>query len=165
MKIVKPRAIGAGSKLAVVSPASTPKAELVAAGVARLEGLGYRVQVFPHALDRGPLYYAGTVAERVGDLHAAFADESVDGIVCTRGGWGSAELLPFLDSELIRANPKVFVGYSDQTSVQTWLRNECGLVSFYGPMVAADFSRADGAEMGSWNTALGGASTWVVGAR
>ena len=147
----------------MVSPASTPKAELVAAGVSRLESLGYEAVVFPHALDKGPLYYAGTVAERVSDLHAAFLDPSIDGIVCTRGGWGSAELLPRLDAGLIRANPKVFVGYSDQTSLQTWLWDECGLGSFYGPMVAADFSRADGAEMRSWEAALGGASGWGVG--
>ena len=95
MKVVKPRAIRPGATLGVVSPASTPKAELVAVGVARLEGLaGYRVRVFPRALDRGPLYYAGSLADRVGDLHAAFADDGIDGIVCTRGGWGSAELLP-----------------------------------------------------------------------
>ncbi len=163
MRII-PKAIRAGARLAVVSPASTPKGELVAAGVSRLESLGYEVRVFPHALDKGPLYYAGTVAERVGDLHAAFADERVDGIVCTRGGWGSAELLPYLDAGLIQGNPKVFVGYSDQTSLQTWLWNECGLGSFYGPMVAADFSRPDGAEMRSWEAALGGSSGWSVGA-
>jgi muramoyltetrapeptide carboxypeptidase len=162
MKQVRPRALKKGSVLGVVSPASTPKAELVAAGVARLEGLGYGVKVFPHALDKGPLYYAGTVEERVADLHAAFADETVDGIVCTRGGWGSAELLPFLDEELIRANAKAFIGYSDQTGLQTWLWNECGLGSFYGPMVAADFSRADATELTSWQAALGGASSWSV---
>ena len=163
MKILKPRAIRPGAMLAVVSPASTPKRELVAAGVARLEGLGYRVKMFPHALDRGPLYYAGRVEDRVSDLHAAFADEAIDGIVCTRGGWGSAELLPYLDAELIRAHPKVFVGYSDQSSVQTWLWNEFGLGSFYGPMVAADFSRADGAEMFSFQAALGEEAGWSLG--
>ncbi|ADW69840.1 S66 peptidase family protein [Granulicella tundricola] len=162
--MIKPKALKKGSLLAVVSPASTPKAELVAAGVARLEGLGYRVRVSAHALDKGPLYYAGTVEDRLADLHAAFADPEVDGIVCARGGWGSAELLPGLDKELIRTNPKVFVGYSDLTSFQTWLWNEIGLVSFYAPMVAADFSRLDAAEMGSWESALGGAEEWSVGA-
>ncbi len=86
--------------------------------MARLQGLGYRTTVGAHALDSGPLYYAGTAMDRVADLHAAFADPTVDGILCTRGGWGSAELLPLLDAELIRANPKVFVGYSDVTSLQ-----------------------------------------------
>jgi muramoyltetrapeptide carboxypeptidase len=97
----------------------------VAAGVERLRRLGYVVTVFPHALDRGPLYYAGTSAERASDLNAAFADPAIDGILCTRGGWGSAEILPLLDAELIRANPKAFIGYSDQSSIHTWPRPTC----------------------------------------
>jgi hypothetical protein len=71
-------------------------------GVERLRAFGYEPVVMPHALARGPLYYAGTAEERVADLHAAFADKSIDGVICTRGGWGSAELLPLLDAELVR---------------------------------------------------------------
>ena len=78
----------------MVSPASAAKAELVQAGIERLQALGYKTVLMPHALDRGPLYYAGTAEERLADLHAAFADPAIDGIICTRGGWGSAELLP-----------------------------------------------------------------------
>jgi muramoyltetrapeptide carboxypeptidase len=148
----------------VVSPASAAKAELVRAGMERLEGLGYRTKLMPHALDRGPLYYAGTAEARAGDLMAAFADPAIDGIVCTRGGWGSAELLPLLDAGVVRANPKAFVGYSDHTSIHTWLARECGLVTFYGPMVAADFARADGFDEFSWGSALGGDPAWLVGA-
>ena len=83
---VKPAALRAGSTLAVVSPASATKPELVQAGLDALHELGYRTKLMPHALDCGPLYYAGTVEQRVGDLHAAFADAAIDGIVCTRGG-------------------------------------------------------------------------------
>ena len=161
--LIKPRALRRGAKLAVVSPASTPKPELVAKGVAALQASGYQVQVSPHTLMRGPLYYAGTLAQRVADLHAAFADEAIHGIVCTRGGWGSAELLPHLDRSLIRAHPKPFLGYSDHTSLHIWLRNEANLVSFQAPMVAADFSRADGVDMASWNHALRGAAGWSLG--
>jgi muramoyltetrapeptide carboxypeptidase len=120
--------------------------------------------VMPHALDRGPLYYAGRAEERAADLMAAFADPEVDGILCTRGGWGSAELLTLLDAEVIRANPKVFVGYSDHTSLHSWMAREAGLVTFYGPMVAADFARADGFDELSWGSATGGDSAWSIGA-
>lgn len=150
--------------LAVVSPASAAKAELVQAGIARLQELGYTTVLMPHALTRGPLYYAGTVEERVGDLMTAFADPAIDGIICTRGGWGSAELLPHLDVELIRANPKVFIGYSDHTSLHVWLERECGLTTFYGPMVAADFARVDGVDLASWQHALSGNAAWTLGA-
>jgi muramoyltetrapeptide carboxypeptidase len=161
--IIKPAALKSGARLAVVSPASAAKAEKVQAGVECLEGLGYAVVVMPHALDRGPIYYAGTAEQRAGDLHAAFADAKIDGIICTRGGWGSAELLPWLDAELVRANPKVFVGYSDHTSLHIWMARETGLVTFYGPMVAADFSRRDGFDAASWGHAMSGDAGWSLG--
>ncbi len=108
----------------------------------------------PHALSRGPLYYAGTTEQRLADLHAAFADPEIEGVLCTRGGWGSAELLPLLDRALIRANPKVFVGYSDHTSLHTWLWQEGGMTTFYAPMVAADWSHPHGADLPSWGAAM-----------
>lgn len=160
----KPRGLGASTTLAVVSPASTPKTELVEAGVAHLNRLGYRTVVGEHALDNGPLYYAGRIEERVRDLHAAFADPAIDGVICTRGGWGSAELLPYLDAALIRANAKPFIGYSDHTSIHTWLHNEAGVVTFYGPMVAADFSReGTGVDGASWRHCFEGDESWSVG--
>ncbi len=160
---MKPKGLRAGATLAVLSPASTPKAELVHRGMERLQELGYKVRLSPRALDSGPLYYAGTLEQRLGDLHAAFADPAIDGIVCTRGGWGSAELLPHLDAALVRANPKVFVGYSDHSSLHSWFRNEAGLVTFYAPMVAADFARDEGVDLASWKHALEGDSDWSLG--
>lgn len=146
----------AGARVAVVSPASAARPELIAKGVEHLKASGYQPVVMPHALKRGPLYYAGTAQERASDLHAAFADPSIEGVICTRGGWGSAELLPLLDAGLIRTHAKAFIGYSDHTSLQTWLLQECGLMTFYAPMVAADWSREDGASRPSWDAAMAG---------
>ena len=162
-ELIKPRALKPGSRLAIVSPASAAKAELVHAGMERMRAMGYEPALMPHALARGPLYYAGDVKQRAEDLHAAFADKSIDGIVCTRGGWGSAELLPLLDAELIRKNAKVFVGYSDHTSLHVWMRKFVGMVTFHGPMCAADWSKADGVDVLSWNAALSSCETWAVG--
>ena len=159
----KPRAIKPGATLAVVSPASIPRPELVEAGCEALEQLGYRTRLSPHALDRGPLYYAGKLEDRLADLHAAFADPTIDAILCTRGGWGSAELLPHLDKALIMANPKPFLGYSDQTSLHLWLQREANLVSFQAPMVAADFSRPDGPDLASLHCALVATEPWSLG--
>jgi muramoyltetrapeptide carboxypeptidase len=161
--LIKPRALKLGATLAVVSPASTPKPNLVERGVTHLHELGYKTVVGSHANDSGPLYYAGKLEDRLRDLHAAFADPAVDGIICTRGGWGSAELLPHLDAALIRANPKPFIGYSDHTSLHCWLHNEANLITFHGPMVAADFSREDGADAASWSHSLRGDSEWSLG--
>jgi muramoyltetrapeptide carboxypeptidase len=129
--------------------------------------LGYRTKLFPHALAKGPLNYAGTAAERAADLHAAFADLEVDAVLCTRGGWGCAELLPLLDVGLVRANAKPFLGYSDVTTLHLWLRNQVGLVSFQAPMVAADFSKdgVEPADLASWAAALEGSDCWTLGAQ
>jgi muramoyltetrapeptide carboxypeptidase len=160
---IKPRPLRPGSTLAILSPASTPKPELVHSGIAHLHSLGYKTHLGAHALDSGPLYYAGGLDYRLEDFHAAFADPAIDGVLCTRGGWGSAELLSHLDAALIRANPKVFVGYSDHTSLHCWLHNEANLVTFYGPMAAADFSRDDGVDIASWHHNFRGDSSWSLG--
>jgi muramoyltetrapeptide carboxypeptidase len=157
-------ALKQGSRIAIVSPASAAKPERVEAGRAALEAYGYDPIVMPHALDRGPLYYAGTAADRAADLHAAFADPTIDAILCTRGGWGSAELLPLLDPALLRANPKAFIGYSDHTSLHLYLWNECKLPSFYAPMAAADWSNPDGIHLRTWQSALHADAPWHVSA-
>jgi muramoyltetrapeptide carboxypeptidase len=161
--LIKPRGLRPAATLAILSPASAAKPELVQRGMAHLQRLGYKTVLGSHALDSGPLYYAGTLEDRLQDLHTAFADPDVDGIVCTRGGWGSAELLPHLDAALIRTNPKAFIGYSDHTSLHCWLHREANLVTFYGPMAAADFSRDDGPDLSSWQHSLTGDSAWSLG--
>src|SRR5271154_1759035 len=137
----RPKPLQRGARLAVGSPARGPKPEMVEAGLAALRLWGYEPVLFPHAMDRGPIYYAGTIEARVADLHAAFADKTIDGIIATRGGWGTAELLPHLDALLIRENAKPYIGYSDHSSLHVWFENEAGLVTFYAPMVASDFAR------------------------
>ncbi len=170
MSLTKPKAIRPGACFGIVSPASSVKADLVHAGIESLHRLGYKTKLSPHALARGPLYYAGTAEERASDLHAAFEDDFVDAVICTRGGWGAAELLPLLDAELVRRHPKAFLGYSDLTTLHLWLRNQAELVSFQAPMVAADFSKmvsgfeCDGVDLPSWRAALEGTGEWELGA-
>lgn len=159
----RPQALRPGATLAVVSPASAARPELLEAGLQSVRALGFETGVMPHARSSGPLYYAGTVEQRVQDLHAAFCDPLVDGILCTRGGWGSAELLPHLDRDLICAHPKPFIGYSDHTALHLWLQERCGLVTFYGPMVAADFARPDGVDQDSWAQSLCQSEPWKLG--
>jgi muramoyltetrapeptide carboxypeptidase len=163
-EVLRPR-LRDGSPVAVLSPASAAKPELVEKGIDRLLHYGYKPLLMPHALARGPLYYAGTAEQRLQDLHAAFADTEVEGLLCTRGGWGSAELLPRLDASITRANPKVFVGYSDHTSLHVWLWNELHMMTFYAPMVAADWSNMDGVHRATWHAAVEAKSKWSVGSQ
>jgi muramoyltetrapeptide carboxypeptidase len=79
-------------------------------------------------------YLAGTAQQRIEDLNAMFADAGIAGIFCIRGGYGSAQMLEGLDYDLIRRNPKVFLGYSDITALHTAIGRKTGLVTFHGPV-------------------------------
>jgi muramoyltetrapeptide carboxypeptidase len=150
------------SKVAIVSPASYPQAETLARGIEAIRELGYLPQLGPNALNKAGGYFAGTAPERLLDLHAAFADREVRAIVCSRGGYGSNYLLHGIDLDLIRANPKPLICYSDMTCMQTWLLDRIGLTSIHGPMAAADFSHKDGVDLVSFRAALAG-ELWSLG--
>jgi len=137
-QIIKPKALRPGSTIAVISPAgATPDTEAFTQGVTLLEQAGYRVKLMPNAQNKR-LYLAGADIERLADLHAAFSDPEVDGILCARGGYGCMRLLPYLDFERVRQNPKVFIGFSDITSLLLPFYQQTGLVGFYGPMLTSN---------------------------
>ena len=165
--MIKPPALQPGARIGIISPAGAPKPHLIERGRERLTALGYEPVLFPSALAQGPLYFAGDIAARVADLHAAFADPSIGAVLCTRGGWGTAELLPLLDAGLIRANPKPFLGFSDPTTLHLWFAQTCGLVTFYAPMLSPDFARGDALEEGvhlrSFQSALTQSESWSLG--
>ena len=91
-----------------------------------------------------------------------FVRDDVRAIVCARGGYGSNYLLPLIDLKKIKAHPKIFVGYSDLTSLLTYFTDSAGLVTFHGPMVTKDFAHADGVDQDSWEHALNGSSAWTL---
>lgn len=153
---MKPKAVRKGARVAVIAPASSAKQERIELGVAALRARGFEVVLGEHAQGKEPPYFAGTAAERLADLHAAFADQSIEAIFTTRGGYGSNYLLEELDLDLIRANPKPFVSYSDLTALQTWMLDKTGLPAFHGPLVAGDWSRDGGVHEASFEAALGG---------
>ena len=137
--------------------------EKVQRGMDSLRKLGLNRNWHRNAFARYGQYSAGTPAQRLEDLHAAFADSSVKAVICNRGGYGSAELLSGLDLELIRRNPKILVGCSDITSLLTWLHDATGLVVFHGPMAAGDFARENGIDSASWQSALSQDRPWQLG--
>jgi muramoyltetrapeptide carboxypeptidase len=155
-ELLKPYAVRPGSTVAVVAPASNAKPERIELGLAALRKRAFDATVGAHALGKQPPFFSGTANERLDDLHLAFADPAVRAIFCTRGGYGSNYLLEDLDLELICANPKPFFGYSDLTTMQTWLLDQLGIGAFHGPMVAADFYRDGGVHESSFEAALSG---------
>ena len=98
---------------------------------------GYDLHIFPGVHERDG-YLAGSDEVRLRDLHAAFANPDIDAILCLRGGYGTPRLLDAVDFDLLRANPKPFVGYSDITALHLAINRYAGFVTFHGPMLNAD---------------------------
>ncbi|MGB9235932.1 MAG: LD-carboxypeptidase, partial [Terriglobales bacterium] len=117
----------------------------------------------PSILDRD-LYFAGSIERRARELEDMFVRDDVRAIICARGGYGANYLLGALDIKKVAAHPKIFVGYSDLTTLLTWFADKAGLVTFHGPMAAKDFAVADGVDLASWQSALGGDAAWEIGA-
>jgi len=142
MRIIKPKKLQKGDLIGVISPASTPDdLSKIENGVNYLEKLGYRVAVAKNVgKERG--YLAGEDSERLEDFHTMFSDKEVKAVFTLRGGYGSTRLLDKVNYNLIRQNPKIFVGYSDINALQLAILKMSGLVTFIGPMVATDFSGA-----------------------
>jgi muramoyltetrapeptide carboxypeptidase len=126
-----------GATIGIVTPATPAErhAEILA-GIEWWEAQGYRVKLSAGALERAG-DFAGTPEVRARDLQTAFADPEVAAIQCTRGGYGSAEVVPLLDFEAIGQSPKFFVGFSDITALHAALLRFTGLVTFYGPSLTS----------------------------
>jgi muramoyltetrapeptide carboxypeptidase len=137
----------------IIAPASGFHRDNLEAGCAELLRLGFLPFYLPSIFQR-QLYFAGSVRRRVDELHEMFSRPEVKAILSVRGGYGCNYLLPHLDLELIRANPKIFAGCSDVTALLTYLCDAAGLVTFHAPMVAGDLARPGGFDGASWLTAL-----------
>jgi len=124
-----------GDMLALISPSSPLQAqEPVEAIAAAVEALGFRVWIGDSCRGSAACGYAAASPEiRARDIHRAFADPEIKGIWCTRGGSTAWQLLPLLDYELIAANPKPLIGFSDVTTLHLALQQRCGLVTYHGP--------------------------------
>jgi|HubBroStandDraft_4_1064222.scaffolds.fasta_scaffold29597_2 muramoyltetrapeptide carboxypeptidase len=164
----KPKALRAGSRLAVFAPASPGTDAAEERGLAELARLGFSVARRVQSVSEG--YFSAPVAERREELVNALTDPQIDGLIALRGGYGSNYLLAErLASEI--ATPKCLIGFSDVTSLQVFFWQRCGWTSIYGPMVAAgletgsgaakgydqaSFLHAIGATDGAWEVALHG---------
>src|SRR5438874_3016189 len=131
--LIKPPPLPGGGTIGVAA-ASSPfeNRSEIDRGVRWYEERGYRVKLAPgvHARDD---YVAGEAQARADDVNALFADNDVDVVQMLRGGYGASQVVPLLDYEVIGANPKPFVGYSDITALHVAIRQRTGLVTFYGP--------------------------------
>lgn len=132
-----------GDTVGIIAPASPPPDPLaVDRAVAALEKFGFKPKLAPHVRARHG-FLAGNDQERLADLMAMFTDPTVKAMICLRGGYGAARLLPLIDYDIIRRHPKILAGYSDITSLHSVLQKEAQLISFHSPMLNGALAAPD----------------------
>ncbi len=137
-RIIKPNRLKKGQKIGLICPGSSVSAERLELAKANVALMGCEPVVGKNALAKKG-YLAGEDAQRLADLHDMFKDRSISAIWCVRGGYGCGRLLPKIDFNLIKKNPKILIGYSDITALTTSIHMLTGLITFHGPIAAADF--------------------------
>ncbi len=140
--MLKPRALAPGDRLAVVAPASPFNRDEFDRGIEELRRLGFE-PVYDQTVFERRAYVAGSPEVRAAAINAAWQDPSIGGLIGVRGGFGSVQVLPLLDRSALRRSPKVFIGYSDLTSILAFLTTGCGVVAFHGPMLAGRLGAGD----------------------
>lgn len=155
-EVIRPAPLKRGDTIRVISPSwfggktFIPRAQR---GVEFLESQGFQVEIGRHAFgNRG--HVSGTIEERTHDLHAAFSDPNAKMVLATIGGTHAADLLPHIDFDLIRDNPKIFMGFSDNTILQTAFRVECTLATLYGPGLLTDWAEHPQMPVEALNSAM-----------
>jgi muramoyltetrapeptide carboxypeptidase len=137
--LIRPRRLRRGDLVGLIAPGGAMEDAGLQKCVANLESLGLRVKPAANLRAQNGMY-AGTVGQRLADLHAMVADPEVSAIWAARGGQGCIALLPLIDYALVRANPKILVGYSDITALHLAWRRQANLVSFHGPVAWSTFT-------------------------
>lgn len=138
--LLKPKRLKVGDTVGLIAPASNVwENEDINFAEDILKSLGFKVKRGQHLQQRYG-YLAGQDKDRAADVNAMFADKSVDGIFCLRGGYGTPRMLPYVDYELIHQNPKVFIGYSDITALLNAITTRSKLITFHGPIAKQNFT-------------------------
>ncbi len=135
-----PEKLKKGNVIGIVAPASGVDADRAKECCVALENMGFRVKPAENLAYSKGGFMAGDEQERGRWINRMFEDPEVDAIICLRGGDGANRVCEFIDRELIRKNPKIFMGYSDITSLHLILNQECGLITFHGPMVSSNIA-------------------------
>ena len=131
---IRPPRLKPGDTIGVVAPAGPFDPKIFAQGLSTVESMGFRTRVSDEIFEKTG-YLAGNDAHRARLVNRLFKDPAINAIVCARGGFGSLRILPLVDFDVIRENPKVFIGFSDITALLTSITTRSGLVSFHGPVV------------------------------
>ena len=124
--------------MAVIAPASPADLQSVRDAKKRVEAMGLVPIMYPTCYLRYG-HLSGKDEDRANDINSAFSDETIRGIICLRGGYGTTRILNSIDYENIKSNPKIFIGYSDITALHVAFNKICRMATYHGPMAASDF--------------------------
>ncbi|QHI71507.1 S66 peptidase family protein [Aminipila terrae] len=133
-----PEKLAPGATIGLVCTSSAISREREAQCTEAIRQLGYKVKTADNLSQNLAGYMAGDGETRATWINCMFADPEVDAIFCIRGGDGGSRTIEYLDLKTIKANPKIFVGYSDVTSFHLIFNQICGFVTFHGPMVSSN---------------------------
>jgi muramoyltetrapeptide carboxypeptidase len=132
--VIRPRAVRPGDRVAIVSPASPFSREEFDRGVAEVRALGFE-PVYEESVFETDLFTSGSADTRAAAFRRAWTDPGVAALIAVRGGYGSVQLLPLFETFRPQETPKLFIGYSDNTSLLSWLTCQCGIAALHGPML------------------------------
>src|SRR3954468_18534696 len=140
--VIKAKGLRRGDAISVVAPAGPVNRERMVRAIARIEERGFRIKMHGDIF-RSRGYLAGDDATRADELMAAFSDQETTAVWCARGGYGVARILNLVDFDLIRRNPKVFIGFSDITLLHIAIQQRTGLITFHAPNLQDGFGKPD----------------------
>ncbi len=140
MKIIKPEKLKKGDTIGILAPAGNYESDgnNILYAVNHFEKLGYKTVLSENIFDIDR-YLAGNDDKRVSELHKFFASDTINAIICLRGGYGSLRIVDKIDYDIIKSNPKIFCGFSDITVLNAMFLKNAGLITYHGPMAASDF--------------------------
>ncbi len=145
---IKPSKLQKGDTVAIISPSwGGPSVfpHIYESGIKVLENLGLKIKEYPSARKDADYTY-NNPKFRAQDINDAFADSEVKAIFTSIGGDDSVRILPYINTEIIKENPKIFMGYSDTTTMNSYF-NQLGLVTLNGPSIMAGFSQWNNLEV------------------
>jgi len=159
-ELIKPAGLSPGDTIGIAAPASPFDKESFKEGIRIIESLGFNVKT-PENVFRRNGYLAGSDMERAESLMQLFEDDTIHGIFCARGGFGSMKLLPLLDFRIIAKNPKIFVGFSDITALSLAIYQHSGMATFHGPLVTT-LGKGSEATIAALKTAISSSTPLVL---
>ena len=136
--MIYPKKLQKGATIGLVCPSSPVSVQRREQCISALEDLGYKVKAAANLTENHGGYMAGSGKTRGQWINKMFSDPEVDAVFCVRGGDGGSRCMEYIDLDVIRKNPKIFLGYSDVTSLHLYFNQNAGLVTFHGPMVSSN---------------------------